>query len=75
MAVAEAVLFEMNRADRSRTWLAERAGMARSTLERKLRGEADFNFTELFAIATALQVSPSRFTPDAFARYLTEEVA
>ncbi len=74
-AVAEAVLFEMNRADRSRRWIAEQAGISRSTLDRKLKGEIDFNFTELFAIASALRVPPSQFTPDEFMTAGAAEVA
>lgn len=58
----------MNSADRSRRWLAEQAGISRSTLDRKLKGEVDFNFTELYAIAVALRIEPSRFTPDVFTR-------
>lgn len=65
-AVASAVTFELNRADRSKKWLAEQTGIPYSTLDRKMKAQADFTFTDLFRIASALEVSPSAFTPTVF---------
>lgn len=66
--VASAVLLELNRADRTKRWLSQRAGIPYSTLDRKLNGHVDFTFTELAEIARALDVPPSTLTPRLFAR-------
>lgn len=65
-AVASAVAFELTRADRSKKWLAEHSGIPYSTLDRKLRAQVDFTFTDLLRVADALGVEPSAFTPDVF---------
>lgn len=63
-AVAEEVALELRRAGRLTPWLAVKAGIPYSTLNRKLRAQADFTVTDLAKIAGALGVSPSAFTPD-----------
>lgn len=65
-AVASAVAFELSRADRSKKWLAEKTGIPYSTLDRKMKAQVDFTFTDLGRIASVLDVSPSAFTPPAF---------
>lgn len=65
-AVAAMVLLELNKADRTKRWLSDRAGIAYSTLDRKLRAHVDFTFTELFLIAEALGIEAWRLTPEAF---------
>ncbi len=64
--VAAAVAFEIGQADRSKRWLSDRTGIPYSTLDRKLKAQVDFNFSELFLIAEALRIDPSRLTPPAF---------
>lgn len=66
--VASAVTFELGRADRSKRWLSEKTGIPYSTLDRRLKGQKDFTFTDLANIANVLGVSPSVFTPSVFAR-------
>lgn len=41
--------------------LAKAAGMAPSTLSRKLTGKQPFNATEIVAIARALDISPAEY--------------
>lgn len=52
-----------NRARISRRELAARAGLAFSTLDRKLDGHREFTFAELYAVAAALGTTPSAFIP------------
>jgi lambda repressor-like predicted transcriptional regulator len=56
----------LERAERSVSWVAEKAGMAPSTLRRKLRGTRDFTTGEVASIADALGVSPSSLLPPEF---------
>lgn len=67
-AVAAAVAFELNAADRTKRWLSDRSGIPYSTLDRKLKGHVDFTFTELSAIADVLGIAPWKLTPPAFSR-------
>ncbi len=64
--VAEAVAFELVRAERTKRWLSDNTGIPYSTLQRKLGGFVDFTFSELLLIAKALGVKPSRFIPSEF---------
>lgn len=60
--VAEALA----QAERSVSWVAEKAGMASSTLHRKLRGTRDFTTGEVASIAEALGIQPSDLLPPEF---------
>ncbi len=53
-------------AEMTRTALAEATGIPYSTLGRKLNGDADFTFEELYRCAIALGKLPSAFTPHTF---------
>lgn len=64
--VAAAVLAALEERGMPKSALANRTGIPRPTLHRKLSGFGEFNFSELFLIASALDVSPSRFTPEPF---------
>ena len=66
--VAGKVLVALAAADRSKKWLSIKTGIPYSTLDRKLRAQAEFNFADLAEIAQALEVKPSDFTPTVFAR-------
>ncbi|MFJ3957732.1 helix-turn-helix domain-containing protein [Arthrobacter sp. NPDC090010] len=46
--------------------VAEKAGIAPSTLRRKLRGESPWTATEVFNIAKVLRIAPSRLLPASF---------
>ena len=54
---------EMERTDMSARELAARADIPFATFARKLVGGSDFRFDELFAIAEALDVTPSELVP------------
>lgn len=43
--------------------VAQRAGMARTTLHRRLRGDSDFTVSELFRVALVLHVQPADLIP------------
>lgn len=47
--------------------LAERAGIPFTTLARKLVGDSDFSFAELYEIARIVQLPPSLLVPRATA--------
>lgn len=53
----------MARKRMSQAALAERAGMATSTLARRLSGESDFTLGELFRLAQAFGVSTNTLIP------------
>lgn len=41
---------------RSRAWLAERLGISKSAISRKMRGDTDFTLHEFLAVARILSV-------------------
>ena len=49
------------------TALAERAGIAYSTLTRRLKGRGDWTATEIAGVAHALRISPGAIITEAFA--------
>lgn len=53
-------------ADRTPTWTADRAGIARPTFRRKLRGGGDWTVSETARIAKALGVHPASLLPAEF---------
>lgn len=60
-------------AGRNKLWLSEQTGIPRTTLNRKMLGrQSEFTMTELLAVAEALGVAPSRFTPPAFVPQVTD---
>ena len=59
MTTAHIVADAISQADRSVAWVADKAGMAPTTLRRKLSGTRDFTTGELAMIAQALGVHPS----------------
>lgn len=61
--MAVAVASELDRLGQSKRWLADRSGIAYSTLRRKMQASTDFTVTELAAIAAALELSPSVLVP------------
>ena len=63
---AEAVDAAIDASGRTKLSIAEETGIPYSTLNRKLAAKADFMFRELLAIADALGVKPSQFTPPPF---------
>lgn len=65
-SVASAVQQAIADSDRSKRSLSDQTGIAYATLNRKLAGKTEFQFSELLAIAEALAVSPSLFTPPPF---------
>lgn len=56
----------MDEEDRAEAWVADKAGLARSTFHRKMRGGSDFTIVELYRIATALGRHPSELLPEQF---------
>jgi transcriptional regulator with XRE-family HTH domain len=52
-------------AERSQSWVADKAGMTAGTLRRKVRS-GDFTLAELARIAGALGVEPVTFLPAEF---------
>jgi len=65
-SAADKVAEAIEKAERSKKWTAEKAGMADVTLRRKLRGGGDFTVSELARIAHALSIHPSELLPDEF---------
>ena len=59
---------QMEAADRSLKWTAERSGIAASTLARRLKGIGDFTVPEVARIAAALDIAPSDLLPPEFAK-------
>lgn len=53
-------------AERTPAWVARKAGIALTTLNRKLNGGADFTVGEIRRIAQALRVPASSLLPDDF---------
>lgn len=63
---AQAVRNALADAGRSQKSLSDETGIPYPTLNRKLKGQREFKFSELLQIAEALAVPPSLFTPDIF---------
>ena len=57
---------QIRKADRTRKWTADRAGIPETTFRRKLRAGADFTVGEVARIAKALSISPSELLPSDF---------
>ncbi|QDZ15815.1 helix-turn-helix domain-containing protein [Humibacter ginsenosidimutans] len=55
------------RSGRTKTSVADAAGIPHTTFNRKIKGHTEFTFAELLRIAAVLNVAPSTFTPYAFA--------
>lgn len=53
---------------RSKRSVSDETGIPYPTLNRKLKAQTEFSFSELFLLAEALGVPPWTFTPGAFAR-------
>lgn len=60
------ILDQMRKADRTKKWTADRAGIPETTFRRKLRGGADFTVGEVARIAKALSISPGELLPPEF---------
>ncbi|MCT2042646.1 helix-turn-helix domain-containing protein [Pseudoclavibacter alba] len=71
---ANAVLKALADADRTKKSLSDETGIPYPTLNRKLAAKTEFSMTELLALADALHVHPSTFTPPLFRR-TPEQVA
>lgn len=61
--VASAIAAALLNAGFTKTHAAEVTGIPYTTLGRKLKGAADFNFTEVKLIADALGVTPGALIP------------
>ena len=57
---------QMRKADRTRKWTADRAGIPETTFRRKLRGGADFTVSEVARIARALGIAACDLLPAEF---------
>jgi len=66
--VADKVASAILRAERSKKWTADRAGIAVTTFTRKVNGHADFTITELITIAHVLGIEAWQLVPDALRR-------
>lgn len=60
---ARAVQEAIGQAGRTRRSISEETGIPYASLNRKLAGKTGFTFSELFLIAEATGVRPSRFAP------------
>lgn len=65
--VADKVAANILRSGRTKASVAAAAGIPHTTFTRKINGHVEFSFGELLRIAAVLDVSPSAFTPSAFA--------
>lgn len=65
-STAEAVRSALADAQRSKQSLSDETGIPYSTLNRKLAAKTEFTFSELYAIASALGVSPAVLVPVQF---------
>lgn len=63
---ASLVSAAMRRAERSKKWTAEKAGIPVSTFLRKVAGHGDFTVGELARIARALDIEPASLLPEEF---------
>lgn len=72
---AQAVQQAIADAGRSKRSVSDQTGIPYPTLNRKLAGKTEFTFRELLALAEALSVAPSTFTPPAFARIASAPAA
>lgn len=64
--VGELVKAAIIAAERTKTWTARKAGIARNTFSRKLNGHVDFTVPELARIAKVLGIAPSTLLPRGF---------
>lgn len=64
--VAERINEAIAAAERSNAWVARKAVIALTTLNRKLDGGTDFTVSEVRRIAHALAVAPASLLPDEF---------
>lgn len=53
---------------RSKRSVSDESGIPYPTLNRKLKAQNEFSFSELYLLAETLGVPPWRFTPAAFSR-------
>lgn len=60
------ILHQIRKAERTKKWTAERAGIPQTTFNRKLRDGADFTVGEVARIARALGISPVDLLPPEF---------
>lgn len=65
--LADKVAATILRSGRTKASVARESGIPKTTFARKLDGHVEFTFSELLRIARVLGVSPSLFTPSAFA--------
>lgn len=65
---ARAVQEAIAGAGRTKRSVSDETGIPYPTLNRKLAAKTEFTFRELLALADALNVAPSVFTPPIFAR-------
>lgn len=52
--------------ERALSWVADKSGMAYSTMRRKMHGGTDFTVSEVLRIAHALKVEPKSLLPSGF---------
>lgn len=64
--VALLVKGAMDAAERTPSWVSRKAGIALTTLNRKLEGVTDFTVSEIRRIAVALRVPASSLLPEGF---------
>lgn len=62
--VADAVVEQMRVRDVTQEFLANRTGIPRTTLLRKLNGHRAFDVDELERVARVLEVDPASFMPE-----------
>ena len=63
---ADVVYKAVRKAERTNKWVAEKAGIALSTFNRKLAGHVDFTVSELMNIAKALGIPAHSLLPAEF---------
>ena len=63
---ADLVQDAIERAERSKKWTSEKAGLAYATFNRKLNGGSDFTLNELARVARALDIPVTDLLPDDF---------
>lgn len=56
--------------ERTLSWVADKTGIARVTLGRKMKGGASFTVPEVARIAEALKVDPASLLPSPFTAHL-----
>ncbi|MCR2051785.1 helix-turn-helix domain-containing protein [Actinomyces bowdenii] len=63
---AKAIRAALADSGHTKRYLSEETGIPYPTLNRKVAGRRDFTFSELLAIAKALQVHPATLVPPQF---------